>query len=113
MSEPLDPNPIPGIRAVFLAGFLTGDLCGLVYLAIIGHLWESILLNPLALIGAFLGIGLVGTMIGGVSGLSLGLLLGAHKGTVGRQVPFVVAGMTSAATGLLITRYLVATLWGV
>jgi hypothetical protein len=108
MREPTESDPTAGIRAVFLAGFFTGNACGLLYLAITGHLWESFTQNPLALFGAFLGIGLVGSMIGGVCGLSLKLLLGKGKPNA---VPVVVAGVASAALGLWITTFLVAALW--
>ena len=111
MSEPVDSNPIVGSRAVFIAGFLTGNVCGLVYLGVGGHLWESVSLNPIALIGAFLGIGLVGTLIGGMSGLALKLLLDAQMVTRGWLAAVIIAGLTSGLTGLLITGYLVVELW--
>jgi hypothetical protein len=95
---------------VFLAGFFTGNACGLLYLGVTGHPWESVTLSPLALVGAFLGVGLVGAMIGGVCDLSLRLLLGEGKTTAGWQAPAVVAGVASATIGLWITGFLVAAL---
>ena len=108
MDENHDSDPVPGIRAVLLAGFLSGNAFGLLYLTFTGHLLESLWLNPLALVGAILGIGLVGVTIGAMCGLSLRLLLGEQKAKDGWLLPSLVAGAASAASGLWIAYMLVA-----
>ncbi|MSQ96742.1 MAG: hypothetical protein EXR98_19610 [Gemmataceae bacterium] len=112
MSEVEDSNPVPGIRGVFIAGFFSGNISGLTYLTINGHLIDSVTLNPIALIGAFLGIGLVGAMLGGLSGLSVKLLRGAMKAKDGWHIPVAVAAAVSATVGLLISWPLIAVLFG-
>lgn len=108
MVEHGDSDPTSGIRAVLLVGFLSGDTFGLLYLTFTGHLLESLWLNPLALFGAFLGIGMVGAMIGSVFGLSSRMLLGKRWAKNGWLVPVLVAGTASGVAGLLQAYVLVA-----
>jgi hypothetical protein len=102
-----ESDPTLGIRAVFLAGFLSGNVCGFLYLTFSGHLLESLWLNPLALFGAFLFVGLVGMLVAALSGFSF-KLTAAERAKDDWLVPVVVAGIASAVTGLVITYTLVA-----
>jgi hypothetical protein len=111
MNETGDYNPVPGIRAVLVAGFMSGNVLGWLYLAVTGHLLESLSLNPVALGGAFLGVGLVGMWVGAVSGLSLRLLLGERTASDGWYAPIIVAGAASGGMGLLIASFVVGVLW--
>lgn len=111
MTEAPEPNPVPRIRAMFITGFITSDTCGVLYLLIIGRLWESITLNPLAVVGALLGVGLSGMLIGNLAGLSLRLLLGERSGAAGWVMSVAVAGVAAAVTGLAIAVVLTSLLW--
>jgi hypothetical protein len=103
------PSPISGIRAVFLAGFFTGNAFGLLYLLFSGNLLGS-LMNPLALGGAFIGVGILGTMIGGITGLGLRLLLGEQDASKGWEAPIIASVIASALMGLFITNMVVEAL---
>lgn len=111
-SEPTDADPKPGIRVVFLAGFFAGSIFGLLVLAVRGHLRDAMTQNPLSPFGTFLGVGLVGSILGGVGGLSLRMLLGSRPGAWKWRVSIAVATLISAAAGLGTARFLVALLWG-
>jgi len=101
---------MPGIRAVLLAGFLSGNAIGLLYLTLEGDLLESLQLNPLALFGAFLAVGLAGMMVGALCGLPRFCLekLGAADGWQG---PVVVSGTVYACVGFMISSAVIGALW--
>jgi hypothetical protein len=105
--DPHDPNHVRAIRAVFLTGLLACPMCGLVYLAVTGHLQESVSLNPLALAGAFIGFAIVGASVGGVCGLSM------KVGPASRwTLPVLVSALASMSVGWLMASGLLAMVWG-
>jgi hypothetical protein len=110
MHERDDPRPV--IRAVLLAGFFSGNLCGVVYMVARGVFVEGLRLNPLAMLGGFLGVGLLGMMGGALCGLSLRLVL-ERTGRLasGRWTPVVIAALASGFVGLVIVYALVGILW--
>jgi hypothetical protein len=111
MSDP--PDPTPAIRAVLLTGFFSGNAVGLVYMAVRGVLLEAIQLNPLAVFGGFLFVGLLGLMVGAFSGLSLKLLLDKVSGdTAPWWMPAFVAGCFSALVGFYVTHGMTSFFWG-
>src|SRR5579864_8515287 len=100
MSQPT-PDPMPVIRAVLLAGFISGNAIGLIYLTLEGHLLESLQQNPLALFGAILGIGIAGTMVGGACGLMIKLVQ-EKRGATDVGGPVIVSAAVSGLVGFLI-----------
>ena len=105
MNEPVDPTP--GIRAVFIAAFLGGNASALAYMAVRGKLLEAVQSNPLAILGGFLGIGLVGMSAGAICGLALRLVLEKMGGAVaGWWLPLASAVAVSALLGLFVVHCL-------
>ena len=109
MSQPT-PDPMPGIRAVLIAGFVSGNAVGLAYLTLEGHLSESLRLNPLALLGAILGVGIAGTLVGAVCGLFLRLRLEKQGAADVSRGPVVVSAFASALVELLIASVAISAL---
>ena len=71
-------DPRPGIRAVILTGFCSGNVCGLLHALPTGHLFGFSWSDPdalLALAGIVLAVGVAGAMVGTVVGLPARLLL--------------------------------------
>ena len=101
---------MPGIRAVLAAGFLTGNAVGLLYLTYEGHLSESLELNPLALFGAILGVGIAGMMAGAACGLCIKLLQ-EKRGAAEVGGPIIVSAAASGLVGFLIANALISALW--
>jgi hypothetical protein len=100
-----ESDPRPGIRAVLLTGFCAGNVCGALYAVLSGRLfrlwwWDASALVALA--GIVLGVGLVGTMVGAVVGLSARLLL---RGA-GWWPPVLLSAIASGAVGLVIAGVL-------
>ena len=110
MSQPT-PDPMPGIRAVLIAGFVSDNAVGLACLTLEGHLSESLRLNPLALLGAILGVGIAGMLVGAVCGLFLGLRLEKQGAADVSREPVVVSAIASALVGLLIASVAISALW--
>jgi hypothetical protein len=110
MSQP-NPDPMPGIRAVLITGFLSGNVIGLIYLALEGHLGESLRLNPVALFGAVLGVGIAGMMVGAACGLFLRLRLEKRGAADVSQGPLVVSAVASAFVGFVIASAVINALW--
>jgi hypothetical protein len=105
------PDPTGGIRAVLVTGFVAGNVSALFYMATRGVLIEAIQLNPIAVLGGFLAVGLVGMITGTMCGLSLRLILeriaGASKSW---WPPVLFAAVVSGAIGLLIVRLILGVL---
>lgn len=111
MSDPSNNNEAQGIRSVLIAGPACSVVMGMLFLLIQGLLWEAITLNPLALIGALLGLGLVGAIVGNISGMGLRMLLRDESSNDDWQIPVIAAGAASALVGLMITHFLAGLLW--
>lgn len=109
MNDPHDPRPV--IRAVLLAGFFGGNLCGMLYMAARGVLLEGLSLNPLAMLGGFLAVGLVGMMGGGMCGLALTLALEKSGTRRFLWMPVVTAAVVSGVIGTVIVYALVGLFW--
>jgi hypothetical protein len=105
-------DPWPGIRAVLLTGFLAGNIVGFVYVLFTGLLqpeWFD-LYALLAVLGTMVGVGLLGTMFGTVVGLSARMLLHGMRISESWWPPVILSGLVSAALGLCIAVFLVASL---
>jgi hypothetical protein len=102
---------MPGIRAVLVTGCLSGNLVGLALLTFEGHLSESLRLNPIALLGAILEVGIAGMLVGAVCGLFLRLRLEKQGAADVWQGPVVVSAAASALVGFLIANAAISALW--
>jgi hypothetical protein len=94
-----ESDPMPGIRLVLAAGFVSADAVGLLCLTIAGQLIQAAILNPLALAGAIAGVGFLGMMFGSIGGLSLRLLLAGRSAAGGWYAPIVLSALIGAAIG--------------
>jgi len=105
------PNPMPGIRAVIWTGFLTSNVAAIIPLVARGHWRDLIELLPdelPTLLGAVLGIGTLGMVIGTIIGLSLRLLVESEAENRGWGAPLIAAGIVSTLTGLAVGQGLTA-----
>ena len=92
-----------GLRAVFLAGFLSGPLSAALFMLASGVLLQSIVLDPIAVLGGGFGIGLMGLACGNCCGLLARLLFKDDKKTAGGwRLPIVLSCGVSALIGLLL-----------
>ena len=104
-----EPDPTPGIRLVILGGFLGANAGSFLSLVARGYVSE-VLVNPLAIFGGFMGIGLLGAMVGSISGLSLRLLLERLKLAIGWHLPVVLAIIAAAMLGFAVTDSILSSL---
>lgn len=111
MDDSPHPNPLSGFRTLYLSGFLSGNVCGLWYLAFTGHLPELVSLNPLAFLGVFFLLGLVGMQLGALCGLVFRLCLEKLKAKDRWRSTVIVATTVSGAFGLLIAYVVVRELY--
>ncbi len=110
MNDRDDPRPV--IRAVLLTGFFGGNVCGMLSMAARGVLLDGLRLNPFAMFGGFLGVGLVGMMFGAICGLSLRLVLErTGRAGAGRWTPVATAAVVSGFIGTVIVYSLVGLFW--
>jgi hypothetical protein len=100
-----EPNPMPGIRAVLAAGFLSGNVFGVAYLVVSGRLIKIPLdlFVFLGFLGGFMGIGVIGMMTGALCGLTLRLVSERQNPSAGWRLPVLVAATASGLLGLWIT----------
>ena len=108
-----DHEPMPGIRSVLIAGFVSGNVSGLFYLLLSGRLLEPWWMAPLALLvllGAMMGVGVVGTLFGTLVGLSGRMLLHGSQLSESWWPPVILSGLTSAAVGWCIAEFVIAAL---
>jgi hypothetical protein len=106
----MTPDPMPGIRAVLIAGFVSGNSVDLIFLALEGHLLESLELNPLALFGALLGVGIAGMMTGAFAGLIVKLVQ-EKRGATDVGGPVIVSAVISGLVGFAIANAIIGVLW--
>jgi hypothetical protein len=108
-------DPRPGIRAVLLTGFFAGNVCGLLYALLTGRLFENLgwidSYALLAFVGAMMGVGIVGTMVGAFVALSARLLLHGMRLSESWWTPVVLSGLTSGLIGLCVAVFLVGALF--
>jgi hypothetical protein len=109
-----EADPRPGIRAVLLAGFLAGNLVGLLYALLTGHLFEpgwADLYALAALGGIVAAVGVAGTMLGAIVGLSARLLQHGTGESESWWFPVLLSGLVSGLLGLCIAGFLVSALF--
>jgi xanthosine utilization system XapX-like protein len=109
-----ESDPRPGIRAVLLTGFCAGNVCGLLYALLTGHLfepWWSDAYALLALAGTVAAVGLMGTMVGALVGLSARLLLHGAGLSQSWWPPVLVSGIASGSLGIATAAFLVGALF--
>ncbi len=111
MDESPELDPMPGIRAILLAGFLSGNGLGLFYITVSGN-FAKLLMEPLAVLGVFLAIGLAGLMVGTFLGLTLRLFQRDQKANEGWHGPIFVAVLASGTIGVLVTHALIQVFFG-
>jgi len=109
MSQRSESDPTSGIRAVLTGGFLSGNVGAFLYLVFQGFLLDAVM-NPLAVVGCFLGIGLIGMMAGAVFGLSLRLILTKLEANCGWRGPMALSMAVSGVLGLLIVHVIMSLL---
>ncbi|HZZ82388.1 MAG TPA: hypothetical protein VFE62_28070 [Gemmataceae bacterium] len=97
-------DPRPGIRAVFLSGFLGGILVGLLYVLVTGYLFTITWFEDpsvfLIFAGVALGVGILGAMFGTFVGLVVRLLLHGTRVSDSWWPSILLSGLTSALIGL-------------
>ncbi|MEI7687284.1 MAG: hypothetical protein WCL32_19930 [Planctomycetota bacterium] len=107
-------DPRPGIRAVLMTGFLSGNIVGLLYVLLMGYLlqsWWFDLGSLLAAFGTIIGVGVVGVMVGAVAGLSARVFLHGMRISESWWPPVILSGLASASLGFCIAVFLVAALF--
>jgi hypothetical protein len=98
MNERYEPSP--GHRAVFLAGFFSGNVTGLADTAARGVLLEAVWRGPLSMYGYFLAIGLMGMWPAAFVGMSVRLVQEkTGRYPAGWLPPVVSAALVSAWIG--------------
>jgi hypothetical protein len=103
MAEPSEPDPTPGIRAVFLCSFVVADLGGGV--ALIAGGYASVAIDNLpAVLGGLLGVGVAGMAIGGAFGLAVRLLMEREKRNASWRGPVLLAAVVAGTLGFLMMQ---------
>jgi len=109
-----ESDPRPGIRAVLVTGFCAGNVCGMLYALLSGHLFEAWWSDPyalLALAGSMLCVGVMGTMVGALVGLSSRLLFHGTGVSESWWPPVVLSAIASGLLGICVAGFLVGALF--
>ncbi len=104
IKEPSDPRP--WIRAVVGTGFLSGNVVVGIYLWLF-HDLEVLFSNPGAIIGGFLGLGLLGMAAGTITGLFSKLVLDQVTDSPKTWwIALAISFLFSSAIALLVVNFL-------